>query len=584
MLPPIQREELIIISDQQKNAATNIICEFMNNKRWCLLNAQMQSGKTSTYCFVAAEMIRMRHSDYAVIFSGNNEVQLRVQMKDTLRDFIISYRRYLKTYDICAGDDVDADYLCDYILSRNIEVCCGNDMKHYDCKPNTMYIWDESHYAQNKQMRPNKFLDKIGISANGNCRKLTDKNSFMLSVSATPFSEFCANHHLNQEKSVVHLNVSPGYYGVEKMMQNGLIKFFDVSNYQTELVSLMERHRRNPPKYGLLRIHNDHVIDEIKTIILSCGWSYLTFYSSTQTTMKMASMNELETAPENHTIVLLKEKCRMGKVVPKQHIAFCMETSKHPKIDTVLQSLLGRMCGYHNYNNIEIYLTNEILLDELQQYILYTKQNASTQINDIVVPSNANNVTQNRTETTCLYFTTIPIRIKNFSQLASETWGENLVWGQNQNYLIKRRITRIFMRILSTSNTPEWLENYNNEIQFNEIVERIVMTRIPIECNDSSCRTYGPHGPHESVSNQLLNMVETKTPGKTVFCGGRAIGPNELKVVIWKVGDDLYIETKTVQLSSIPTTQSANCPNIPCVKSKSVFNIVSDSDSDDEEY
>jgi hypothetical protein len=23
---------------------------------------------------------------------------------------------------------------------------------------------------------------------------------------------------------------------------------------------------------------NDHVIDEIKTIILSCGWSYLTFY------------------------------------------------------------------------------------------------------------------------------------------------------------------------------------------------------------------------------------------------------------------------------------------------------------------
>jgi hypothetical protein len=45
----------------------------------------MQSGKTETFLFIAAEMIRLGHIERAVIFSGNAETDLKNQLIKEVR-------------------------------------------------------------------------------------------------------------------------------------------------------------------------------------------------------------------------------------------------------------------------------------------------------------------------------------------------------------------------------------------------------------------------------------------------------------------------------------------------------------------
>ena len=48
------------------------------------------------------------------------------------------------------------------------------------------------------------------------------------------------------------------------------------------------------------------------------------------------------------TVILLKDRLRAGKVVPKEHIGFVWEDATSSKTDTLVQGLLGRMCGYYD--------------------------------------------------------------------------------------------------------------------------------------------------------------------------------------------------------------------------------------------
>ena len=108
----------------------------------------------------------------------------------------------------------------------------------------------------------------------------------------------------------------------------------------------------------------------------------------------MKSLKDLATPPEVNTIVIIKELCRMGTVVPKQHISFVMETSTNPRTDTVLQGLLGRMCGYPGgsfgycvSNDINIYISQQVLSHgDIDTYI------SLCQSMEMIVPSRATNV------------------------------------------------------------------------------------------------------------------------------------------------------------------------------------------------
>ena len=74
--------------------------------------------------------------------------------------------------------------------------------------------------------------------------------------------------------------------------------------------------------------------------------------------------------------MILKGKIRAGKVVPKKHIGFVWEDSKNPNTDTVIQSLLGRMCGYRGTGVTEhsdtlplIFLSEKLIVEADNQMI-----------------------------------------------------------------------------------------------------------------------------------------------------------------------------------------------------------------------
>lgn len=77
----------------------------------------------------------------------------------------------------------------------------------------------------------------------------------------------------------------------------------------------------------------------------------------------------------------------MGKNLEKEHVLFVMETCKTSNTDTILQGLLGRVCGYSAGSSlVDVYLHSKIVdSGELQRYIDLTE-------GDMIIPVNACNI------------------------------------------------------------------------------------------------------------------------------------------------------------------------------------------------
>ncbi len=320
---------------------------------WCVLAAQLQSGKTITYLLTVFEMLRLNIVSVAAIISGNNEIILRQQIIDNIQQFKPIYKRYLDKNGIRCGRWVDlyewvdeTDKLVDNIASK-IDVAFGHELKKfklYDVSENPLYIWDESHYGQSENQEIDKFFRLRNIQANG--ANGADSNWKVISVSATPNAEMSDIHHLNQAKCIVRIKPGPRYLGIKKMMQNG--QFQNFNDHKRDFPRILLRHREN--KYNLIRA-TDKTQAWMITMATHYGFDCIKFDMSTSVDLDKL----LSTEPSNKTLVFLKRKCCMGKQVIKNHIGFVMETT-FSKTDTLLQGLPGRMCGYDSREDIMIYI------------------------------------------------------------------------------------------------------------------------------------------------------------------------------------------------------------------------------------
>jgi hypothetical protein len=153
----------------------------------------MQSGKTGTYLFTAFEMVRLRLVKNVYIICGSSDTSLRAQaMKDLKEDFK-SFRKEIRD----SGDTEGAEALADAMLEGNINVYFSQDLgKLKDVSDESLIIHDESHMAQSKNNIPYKrFYQKnhLDKALMGDFSQLKKKLSYILGVSATPFSEIVSN-------------------------------------------------------------------------------------------------------------------------------------------------------------------------------------------------------------------------------------------------------------------------------------------------------------------------------------------------------------------------------------------------------
>ena len=332
--------------DQEIRAMEQVLARFQD-QAWGMLLAPCQSGKTNTFLLTACEMMRAGIVDRAVVFSGNRETDLRDQLIEKKQEIKPIYQTFLINRGVTGDELIAAGELVD-----KIDIHFGQNLKECQPQSKTLYIWEESHYGQSHRQEVDLFLRRMGIQATGSL----PEGCFMLSVSATPFSELSDQHHMTQGKFVVRLIPSDQYLSVKKMTENGQIR--NVKDPSKEFVTILASVQDG---YGLVRASNKKQ-KEMAELATSAGFAVI------QCDMKNKfDLNQtLKIRPDTKTIIFLKGMCRMGKQVVKTHIRFVMETSCG-KTDTLLQSLLGRMCGYDSRPDILIYIKN-LPLNELEKY------------------------------------------------------------------------------------------------------------------------------------------------------------------------------------------------------------------------
>jgi hypothetical protein len=74
----------------------------------------------------------------------------------------------------------------------------------------------------------------------------------------------------------------------------------------------------------------------------------------------------LKTPPMRHTFLFIKEKLRCAKTLHKEHLGVLYERcTKHPKMDTILQGLVGRLTGYQPSH--AIVFSNRSMVEEYRR-------------------------------------------------------------------------------------------------------------------------------------------------------------------------------------------------------------------------
>jgi hypothetical protein len=385
--------------------------------RWCLLLAQMQSGKTMTYYFVIAEMLRLKKVEKAVIFSGSSEKELKTQVEESKTDFFIKYEEYLR--NVLGMSEKDARDLCDErrdpekSLPKKIQVLWSSDLKKYKTPPiNTFFVWDESHYAQNNGMRPGEFLRKLGICPTGDSETLLGLGSYFLSVSATPLSEISDIHHKKQEKYIVNMIPGENYYGVKNMIEMNKLKAYDADPLEQLELALKLHYNEEGPSYAVTRISSKYTLEQIKEVASRNGWKGVQYDSKIKGIMLSDDFNSgrgssLRSAPREHILIILKGMLRMGKRIIKKHVSFAMEMSLSSNGDTSAQGLIGRFCGYDANRETVVYVHIDVFNDIIK-YSNYMNSDGNCQ----ELPTGRNLIPGTSSVSRSNYYEIIPIEMK----------------------------------------------------------------------------------------------------------------------------------------------------------------------------
>lgn len=324
-----------------------------------LLLAQMQSGKTGTYLGIAIDSICNDDVDVdeVIIISGLTDKLLKQQLKQNLDEAIRKHCEITNNLKI---------YLK---LTEKIKIYWSQDLKKVlEIKDKTLIIHEESHAAQSKENRPFKFYEKYGLSdgLHMNTSELQKRNIRFLNVSATPFSELACN----DGRSVFMLQPGEDYRGIGNLLDTDKINFTakpikDTSH--AHIRSTLTKPKYNG-KYCIVRSQRAEKDRELMESIANCtGCIYHPIFGGKQDISNQ--LDFLKEGPKQKTLVHICGKLRVGQVLPKDHIGMVYEQSKSAKIDTILQGLLGRVCGYYTDKQTvpDVYVS-ESVKDEVRSY------------------------------------------------------------------------------------------------------------------------------------------------------------------------------------------------------------------------
>ena len=309
---------------EQITAANNIRAEFLSKRfRYAMLIARCQAGKTGAFQELIRLMLLNGDINRVYILCGSSETELRDQARE------------------------DTEKANGAALARgDIKVLFRQDFKGAEMDvTRALIVVDESHMDQTQKQELDLFLGRYGLSMAGDPRVLAEKDTFMLSVDATPYSELSALlHKESHPKHVEQLAPGAGYFGIQDYLYGGLMKAtYDISSAEAAFQELVISRGK---KYAIMRLNAGKHAEKqeaVATAVYRRLGGKVLYFTAEKTQIEISKLKD---APDVATLVIVRGRLRAGKVVPKQHISFVWEGAKTSKTDALVQGLLGRMCGY----------------------------------------------------------------------------------------------------------------------------------------------------------------------------------------------------------------------------------------------
>ena len=159
----------------QVKTARELISKF-SSTQLVLLLAQMQSGKTGTFLCTACAMVHFGLVDQVIVFTGVPDTDLYRQLEESVAQAVAHFNTVME---------------CN--ITGKVITKKASKLPHTRISPKTLIVWDEAHYAQDVKNRPFQMFQNNGLLVDGTSRTndlWSAKNCYLLTVSATPFSEY----------------------------------------------------------------------------------------------------------------------------------------------------------------------------------------------------------------------------------------------------------------------------------------------------------------------------------------------------------------------------------------------------------
>lgn len=365
---------------------------------WIILTALTQSGKTLVSLLAAINWLRHNRCDkrykYVFVISGYNHTDVKeqwIKAKTTL---------LFDQLDLSTDESIDLDtrlvilwnqslqYVNEdpetRIDKENFTFTINKSGKRYSFQ-NCLFILDESHHGAAKYSVYHKFFSFLGINPNGDPEPLNRLQAKVLSISATPFSEETDLRKFMQHKVTVRYLPGPNYRGVEEFQVECRIRQSFPLGDNTDTRQLLMRWR-GKIRFHLVRI-SKKVPHQFQQLAIEMGYNTVKYNSIKSGSNKTDMTDEvfqkmLQKAPDMPTIILLKDKVRMGSDLScKLHLGFVFESATKSHHATIVQGLLGRMCGYKpTANDLEIFLHD---IGKIDDYIRWWKTDTSPSVEGV---------------------------------------------------------------------------------------------------------------------------------------------------------------------------------------------------------
>ena len=397
------------------NAVKGVIKSYAEYRRnHVILQAPTQSGKTTVmallYLMCNDSFIKNMLGIKRIIYlTGDNQVELSNQnMKRFWKQCAlpkppirISGKNSCTLTEVSDKMDEYEEKGCiPFLMIRNQD--CKKFKNILNSLSNTLIMIDESHYGTRQiNSQVNKLFQNFGKDFSGDPQKLIKYNTYVLSVSATPYNEERAddiNNGGDLLKGIVYYKPGKGYIGFSELYHKNMIEGLNDNSVVKDRDKfddfLSEQRKKMDEIYAetnkrcalIVRMQGEKTIlrtlgeNGLKKIASKYGFEIKIITSEVENIDYFSAYDMIRFSQHeggDNILIIVKQGFSYGISIPddiKPYIAtiydFRPASGKDSTTDSTEQGLLGRMTGYHPLginDKLKIYI-NDVMLQGLYGY------------------------------------------------------------------------------------------------------------------------------------------------------------------------------------------------------------------------